>query len=178
VPAGMYSLDFGRIMEGKGGIYATADIFRGKSEPITVEAGKAKVISIGAPFVYDYEKTTSGADVEVNSHKVTLQGVFREHYGRLNGCVPEIEVVFAKDDKGKGAKVLGMLGPVPDADIATKLNTEFPEGGYGYWAPMFPVVKGAKEKLTTMRFGNPGEGVVGLRALKAKLFGVIQPVWK
>lgn len=178
VPAGMYSIDYGRILEGKGGVYATADIFRGKSEAITVKAGENKVISVGAPFVWDFEKSTSGADLEINTHKLVLQGVAGEHYGRLNSCVPDTEVVLAKDDKGKGAKVVATLGAVPDSEVATKLNTEFPDGGYGYWAPMFPIIKGVKDKFTALRIPAPGDGVVGLRSPKAKLFGVINPVWK
>ncbi len=176
VPAGTYKIDFGRIAEGKGGIWSTADILAGNSELIVVKPGEAKVISIGAPFVFEFEKATSGADIEVNSHKLTLLGVAKERYVRLNSCVPEIEVLLARDDKGRGAKAVGSFGPVPDHDVSGKLNAEFPD--IGYFAPMFPVVKGAKERFNLLRFQPTGTGFVALRAAKAKVFGKIESAWK
>lgn len=176
VPAGAYAIDFGRIAEVKGGVWTTADILRGKSELITVKPGEATVISVGAPFKMEFERATSGADVEINTHKIRVLGVAGEHYAHLNGCVPEIDVLFAKDEKGRGAKTLGTLVAVADADAAAKLNTEFPT--LGYYCPMFPIVKGAKDKLTLLRFTPPGNGMVGLRANKAKLFGKIDSEWK
>ncbi|MEZ5965769.1 MAG: hypothetical protein R3F56_18180 [Planctomycetota bacterium] len=176
VPAGVYAIDFGRIGESKGNVWSTADILRGASALITVKKGENTVLTVGAPFRFEFERGGSGADVEVNTHKIKVLGVAGEHYAHLNGCVPEIDVFFAKDEKGRGAKSQGTLGPVPDAEIATKLNTEFP--GVGYYCPMFPVVKGAKEKVTLLRFTPPGTGFVGLRAPKAKLFGKIDSAWK
>jgi hypothetical protein len=176
VPVGMYDIDFGRISEGKGAGLMTADVLRGKSEAITVKPGETKVIPIGAPFVFEFDKTVSGADVEIDVHKVMILGASREHYAHLNGCIPETEVLFAKDEKGKGAKPVGSLVPVPDQEVATKLNGEFRD--LGYYNPMFPVVKGAKERFTLLRFTPPGEGFVGMRAPKAKVFGKIESAWK
>jgi len=176
VPAGLYAVDFGRIAEAKGGVWTTADVLRGKSELITVKPGENTTITIGAPFRFDFERSSSGADVEVNSHKVKVLGASGEHYAHLNGCVPEIDVLFAKDEKGHGAKSVGTLTAVPDQDVATKLNTEFRD--IGYYCSMFPVVKGAKDKLNLLRFTPPGNGFVGMRANKAKLFGKIESEWK
>jgi hypothetical protein len=176
VPAGSYVIDYGRIAEGKGGSWMTADIFRGKSEPIAVQAGEAKVVTIGAPFMVQFDKTVSGNDVEVNAHSLMVLGAFGEHYAHLNNCVPELEVLFAKDQKGRGAKPMGSFVPVDTPELAAKLNTEFPK--LGYWAPMFPVVKGAKDRYNLLRFPQPGDGFVGLRASKAKLFGKIESEWK
>lgn len=176
VPAGSYSIDYGRIAEGKGSNWMTADIFKGKSEVIKVAAGEAKVLTIGAPFMVDFEKGTSGANIELNAHKLTLFGAANEQYVHLNGCVPELDVFFAKDDKGRGARPMGTFVPVDSAEIAAKLNTEFPD--LGYWAPMFPVVKGAKDRVNLLVFTPPGEGFVGMRAVKPKLFGKIDSAWK
>lgn len=176
VPAGNYVIDFGRIAEAKGGVWATADIFRGSTEVIAVKPDEAKVISVGAPFRFEFEKTTSGADVEINTHKIKVYGVAGEQYAHLNGSVPEIDVAFARDEKGRGAKSIGTLIPVGDAETATKLNTEFRD--IGYYCPMFPIVKGVKDKLTLLRFTPPGTGFVGMRANKAKLFGKLESAWK
>lgn len=176
VPAGMYAIDYGRIAEAKAGVWQTADVFKGKSEAIVVKPGEATVVTIGAPFTFDFDKASSGADTEVNTHKVKVLGAAHEHYANLNGCVPEIEVLFAKDSKGKGAKPVGMLVPVTDQETAAKLVLDFKE--IGYQCPLFPVVKGAKERLTILRFTPQGEGFVGMRAPKAKLFGKIDSTWK
>ncbi len=176
LPAGSYAIDYGRIAEGKGNNWMTADIFKGKAETIVVKAGEAKVLTIGAPFLMDFEKTTSGANVEINAHKLALHGASGELYAHLNGCVPELEVFFAKNEKGQGARPMGAFEPVESSEMATKLNTEFPN--LGYWAPMFPVVKGAKERVNLLIFTPPGEGFVGMRAQKAKVFGKIDSPWK
>ena len=176
VPAGSYSIDYGRIAEGKGNNWMTADIFKGKSEVIKVEAGEAKVLTIGAPFMIDFEKATSGANVELNAHKLTLFGAANEQYVHLNGCVPELDVFFAKDERGRGARPMGTFVPVDSAEIAAKLNTEFPD--LGYWAPMFPVVKGAKDRVNLLIFTPPGDGFVGMRGVKPKVFGKIESAWK
>ncbi|HLU39566.1 MAG TPA: hypothetical protein VK081_09280, partial [Planctomycetota bacterium] len=176
VPAGSYVIDFGRVSEGKGSTMVTADILRGESEPIRVEAGATTVVTIGAPFTFAFEKTPQGTDVEIDAHKIRVLGAAREHYLRLNGCVPEIDVLFAKDEKGRGQKVVGSFGPVPDHDVATRLNAEFRD--IGYYNPMFPIVKGAKERLTVLRFTPAGEGFVALRTAKSKVFGKIESAWK
>jgi hypothetical protein len=176
VPAGMYVVDFGRVAEGKGGSLQTADIYRGKSEAITVKAGETTVLTIGAPFTFDFDKASSGADSEINAHKIKVLGASKEHYANLNNCVPEIEVLFAKDAKGKGAKPVGTFIAVPDIDTLNKLVVDFKE--IGYQCPLFPIVKGAKERLTILRFTPPGDGFVSLRAPKAKLFGKIESGWK
>jgi hypothetical protein len=176
VPAGVYVIDYGRIGEAKGGVWMTADVLRGQSQLISVKPGEATAISVGAPFRFEFEKTSSGADIEINTHKIQIFGVAGEQYAHLNGCVPEIDVLFARDEKGRGAKSIGTLAQVPDAEVASKLNTEFPT--IGYYCPMFPVVKGAKDKFNLLRFTAPGDGLVGLRANKAKLFGKIESAFK
>lgn len=176
VPAGMWDIEYGRLEEGKGAAMISAAILRGDSKPIEVKAGETVTIELGAPFQFHLAKEQAGVEVQVDLHKMRLRGASGELYTLLNGCVPEMDILFARDEKGRGAKSIGELVPVQGDEMVQVLRHELPE--VGFFAPMWPVVKGQKDKPTVFRFHPPGPGVLGLQAKKAKLFGKIEPLFQ
>jgi hypothetical protein len=173
VPVGSYEIAFGRIASGKGA-QMEAQVFKGKMQPIKVEAGTATVVKLGAPFVLDFERGGSETEVVVDAMRIRVLGAGGELYARINGDTPAPEVLFSKTEGGRGAKAIGTFVAMTQ-EVLEKVTPRFPK--LGIEVGFFPVVKGSQDE-TKLTAKLPGKGFVGLRQKKHKLFGKLDPVFK
>lgn len=175
VPVGSYALAFGRIVSGKGARAMEAQVLAGSLAPVKVAAGETATVTLGGPFKLDFAREGSETEVIVDAMKMFVVGVGGERYARINGAAPAPEVLFAKTENGKGAKPIGEFAAM-DIDVFEKAVSKFDklriEVGF------FPVVKGSKEADLQMKLPLPGQGFVGLREKKNKLFGKLDPIFK
>ena len=158
MPEGEYTIDYGRVIQGKGKRVMMADIFAGDSQPIQVKAGENTVVELGAPFhividpfIYrfsdidvtrdwrlrsaysyfrmDFEASKDQDAVVVDSVKFKVKGKGGEHYARIVGGVPAPEVLYGKAKDGKGAKVVGEYTNIVDADTLNKTGDTMKAAG-------------------------------------------------
>lgn len=176
VPAGRYRLTYGRVVSGKPPRALTCDIFGGAFEPVAVEEGKNAVVALGEPFHVDFDREGSGDKVKINALKMRVRGRGGELYVHINGAAPAPEVVTAKSEDGKGAKVLGEFVNLTDPEMAGRLANA--NSTLGSHVGFYPVVKGDAEGSLELEVSVPRGQLLGLRQNKNKLFGKLEPVWK
>ena len=178
VPAGEYEVSFGRVSDAKGAARgASAHVYRGQSPKFTVEKDKTLDLALGEPFHLTFEKKVDGDTLVLDTLQVHVQGMAGELYTRINGAVPEAEVLAAKSKDGKGAKVVGELVPITDGDFLNEVARKHTV--LGNEVGFFPVVKGEKESPTTLKAKLPApDAFVGLQDKKNKLFGKMAPVFQ
>ncbi|MGE0141720.1 MAG: hypothetical protein AB7I19_02240 [Planctomycetota bacterium] len=176
VPAGDYSVAYGRIEQKGGGKVTSADIFPGAFQPVTVAEGGAAVLELGAPFTIDFDKKVADGKLTLDSVKFRVFGKSKELYGRLNGCVVTPTVLVGRTADGKGAKDSGEFVPIPDTEILNQLATKFGSTLASH-VGFFPIPKGARD-TTVLEVPVAGEVFVGLADRKNKFFGKIDPIFK
>ncbi len=182
VPVGEYTIDYGRVIQGKGSRVITADIFAGDSKPIEVKEGKNTVVEVGAPFKVDFETATEQGFIVVDSTKFKVKGRGGEHYARISGGVAAPEVLYGKTPDGKGAKTVGHFIPLSDPEMLNKAGDTMKAAGLkieGIGPGFFAAVKGDRDYSTKLKFTPKfPDGHVGLRQTKHKLFGKLEPNFK
>ena len=188
VPVGQYDIAYGRAVKGKGERTQMVSIFKGNSGTISVEAGQEAELAIGGPFKFDYVRGGTGDEVVLDSLDFRIVGIGGELYGKIQGPVPEVEVIVARTPEGKAAGVVGEFEPISSPEILNAAASTANEylnargGGYrglGAEVAFFPVVKGDTAGNTVLKFKLPYEGaLIGLRSKKNKLFGKIDPILK
>lgn len=177
VPAGEYELGFGRIAVGRGAGVQTADVFRGDSPPFEVRANQTFALEMGAPFHVDFARGGRGEDLEIDVSTLRVLDRRGAVYAHLHGAVLSPSVVVAPRPDGRGAKAIGRLVPVVDADHAMAMANRLP--GLARWSIAFPVPQGDTrgDHVFQRRLGAAAL-LVGLRQDRHPLFGAMPPVFK
>jgi hypothetical protein len=172
VPAGEYTVAWGKVVQGKGARIQTANLYPSADhKPILVEAGKVATLQMGAPFQLRFVRGGSGDDVQIDAlkiHVVDRAGcLFTEYHGSALAC----EVLAAKDESGKGAKPVAEFVRFTNSDlVGAKAAHHYNQ--IGLMVACFPMPEDYKEGPLVLSVKLPGEGMkVGLAIKKHALFG-------
>lgn len=169
VPAGEYSVVWGRIVEGKGARAQFGTIYGGDSPSFVVEPDKLKELKMGAPFTIDFAPVHDGLKVRIDGSRIFLRESSGCAIAELHGMSVVPEVFSARSEDGKGSKAIGKFVRFTDSELLTNLTNKLPDLGL-YMATM-PVPAGAKDSLV-FEATLPMEGMkVGLEMKKHPLFG-------
>lgn len=176
VPATNYTVVFGRIAVGKGARAQQATIYQGTSVAFTVEAGKTYDLKMGAPFSMHFERRGDD-EVTIDALKIMLHDVSGCLITELFGLALAPEVLAAKTEDGKGARVVGKFGHFTDGELTRVAGDKFNK--LGVLVALFPMPDGYKSGDLNVKFKSPGPGwKVGLSMKKHPLFGVIGSPWE
>jgi len=177
VPAGEYSVIWGRIVKGKGGRTQMASIYAGTSEPFTVEPGKTFELRMGAPFVIEFERGGSGKDLTIDATRIIVRETTGCTISEMHGCSLVPEVMAARSETGKGAKRIGKFTKFTDAELLNKTAGKLPN--LGLKAACFPLPQKSRDGSMTLKASLPAESMkVGLSVKKHPLFGKLKSEWK
>ncbi|HEU4419559.1 MAG TPA: hypothetical protein VFT55_11515 [Planctomycetota bacterium] len=176
VPAGNYNVIFGRIMNGKGTRAQMATLYQGNSKPFTVEAGKVFELKMGAPFALQF--------VRRGDHNATIDAttiMVSESSGcvitELHGMSLAPEVLAAKTEDGKGAKVVAKFVKFTDPELLNKAAIQ--HNKLGNLAACFPMPEGYREKELILSVTMPAENwKISLSVKKHSLFGPMSSPWQ
>ena len=176
VPAGNYTVILGRIVVGKGARAQLATIYQGTSAAFTVEAGKVFELKMGAPFTLQFER---GGDE--NSTIDALKVLVREASGcvltELHGLAVAPEVLAAKAEDGKGAKVVGKFVRFTDAELLNKATAK--HNKLGLLCATFPMPEGYRDGEMVLKVKMPGSGwKMRLSMKKHPLFPPLESPWQ
>jgi hypothetical protein len=176
VPAGEYTVIFGRIVVGKGARVQNATLYRGDSKPFVVEAGKTTELKMGAPFAVRFSR--EGEDtVSIDALSVLLHEASGCVLTDLQGMTLAPEVLAAKAEDGKGAKVVGKFMPFTDPELVNQAVKS--HRNLGLLCALYPLPDGYKDGPMVLQVKLPAPGYkLGLQIKKHVLFGAIAPVWK
>jgi len=177
VPAGEYSVIFGRIVNGKGARIESATLWpTDDSKSFVVEADKTHTLEMGEPFTLQFRR-----DGDKNTTISALSLCVGEKSGckitELHGMDLACTVLACEDDSGKGAKEVGEFRPLValsdvDAVVAHYSNL-------GFLVCTWPVPKGYKEGALELALTLPDKGMkVGLAVKKHSFFKKLETVWK
>lgn len=179
VPAGEYSVLFGRIVNGKSPRVKTATLYPGPdAKSFVVEAGKTHKLEMGAPFALDFKRDgDQNTSIDATTIHVTERSgcILTEFHGSSLAC----QAMAAKDDSGKGGKDIGEFVAFTDPElVAQKAANHY--RNLGMLAACFPMPKGYRDGGLVLSAKLPAEGMkVGLVAdKKHPLFGKLETVWK
>ncbi len=177
VPAGEYVVVFGRIVEGKGARTQLATIARGDFAPIKVEEGKTAELKMGAPFKLVFERGGSGDEVVIDGGKIVLHDRSGAVLADLHNMVLQPEVLAAKAEDGKGAKVFARFVKCDDPELLNKAAGKYTNMGRNVAGMPFPdgVRDGSLELKAKLPFAD---AKVGLSIKKHPLFGKVDSDWK
>ena len=169
VPVGEYSVVYGRILEGKGARTQMATIYGGDSKPFQVEAGKIVELRMGAPFALAFESKVEGTKAVIDASRISVRESSGCVLAELHGFAAIPEVLAAKAEDGKGAKVVGKFVRCTDSEQLTALTSKLPD--LGLILGTMPVPQGQTDSMA-LEVTLPGEGMkVGLEVKKHPLFG-------
>ncbi|MBL8728831.1 MAG: hypothetical protein JNM25_10400 [Planctomycetes bacterium] len=173
VPAGTYSVIFGRIVNGKGSRIQMANLYRGSSPTFDVAAGKTFELKMGAPFTLDYTRR-GDENLSIDALKILVREasgcVFGELHGTGMGLAPD--VMAAKTEDGKGAKVIGKFVRFTDPELVNKAAGK--HNNIGTLVACFPMPDGYREGEMTLSIKLPAEGMkVALTMKKHAVFGAL-----
>lgn len=176
VPAGQYTVIFGRIVVGKGARTQNATIYQGSSAAITVEAGKTFELKMGAPFVMHFDRR-GDENATIDATKILLHEASGCVLTDLFGIGLAPEVLAAKAEDGKGAKVVGKFGHFTDAELLNKAAAFY--GKLGQLCAAYPMPDGYKSGEMVQKVKLPAAGMkLGLSMKKHAVFGVITSTWQ
>ncbi len=160
VPTGRWDLYFGLLTKGKKMQVMKAVILPSNSSPAyDVKEGQNVVVTLGAPFAFDFDVTKQEDTVTVKGLSVQVIGAGGEAYDRFYGSVPRPEASVRKAGSKRGFANEKMRPGESQDDIA-----KF--GWHQCWKPLdviFPS-KGAEVQIH-------------LYEKKNKLFGAIESAW-
>jgi hypothetical protein len=163
VPTGRYTLFYGEVRKGKKRQVQKTLILPGKTTPsFEVKKGETSVVSLGAPFGFDFRFKRDGSKLTVEGKTVSVIGKSQERYERPWNCVPRPEVTWRK----KGTKT----GSKPEK-MPMVSGTEGIEK-YGWDATWFPL----DLEIDLRQEKDPIE--VQLSDKRHDLFGKIESAWK
>ncbi len=169
VPIGEYSVIYGRIYEGKGPRTQMATLYGGDCKPFSVEAGKTVELRMGAPFSLAFEAKVDGTKASIDGSRITLRESSGCVLAELHGLTVIPEVMAAKAEDGKGAKVVGKFVRLTDSEQLTALTSKLPD--IGLYMGTMPVPQGRRDNLT-LELTLPSAGMkLGLEVKKHALFG-------
>lgn len=176
LPAGEYSVIFGRIAIGKGSRVQNATIYGGDSQPFEVEAGATKELVMGAPFRIKFERD-GDKQVSIDALKIFPQDSFGLVFTELHGMGIEPEVVAAKSEDGKGAKVVGEFQQFTDGELVNVAGQSHKR--LSTLCALFPKPEGYRSGPLVLKVDMPATGMkLGLRQKKHAVFGKLEPSWQ
>jgi hypothetical protein len=168
VPVGTYEFFAGELRVGKKQQVAKSLILPGATTPKwTVAEGAETLVTLGAPFKFDFQCEVGEDKVKVLGKSVGVVGSAGERYERTWNCTPRPEASVRKAGSKKGGKPERLA-------IVLDLQEEGDDGVQKYsfadtWRPLD----------TEIEFKKASEGVeVQLSEKKNKLFGTIESDWK
>lgn len=176
VPAGEYTVIYGRLLTDRGAKTKTATLYGGDSQSFVVEAGKVHELKMGAPFQLVFERR-GDQDVSIDALKIRV----REAHGCVlteqHGMGTITEVLAAKHEDGKGAKAVGKFVPFADPELLNKAAGKYAK--VGLLAACFPMPEGYKDGELVLKVKLPAAGMkVALRMPKHPLFGVVNSAFQ
>lgn len=176
VPAGKYTVIFGRIVKGKGSRVQNATMYPGEThEGFVVEADKTTTVEMGAPFQITYTRR-GDQNVSIDALKIFVQEKSGCIFTELHGMGLEPEVVWAKEAGGKG-KVIAEFKQLANGDLVNEASKAHSK--LSILTALFPKPEGYKEGPLRLDVKLPEEGLVlGLQQKKHSVFGKLEPVWK
>lgn len=176
VPVGNYTVILGRIVVGKGARAQLATIYQGTSAAFAVEAGKVTELKMGAPFTLQFER---GGDenATVDALKVLLREATGCVLTELHGMALAPEVLAAKAEDGKGAKVVGKFVRFTDSELLNKATAK--HNKLGLLCATFPMPEGYREGEMVLKVKMPGPGwKMRLSMKKHPLFPLLESPWQ
>jgi len=173
VPAGTYSVIFGRIVNGKGSRTQMANLYRGSSPTFDVAAGKTFELKMGAPFSLEYTRR-GDESMSIDALKILVHEstgcVFGELHGTGMGLAPD--VMAAKAEDGKGQKKVGEFVRFTDAELVNKAASA--HNNIGTLVACFPMPDGYREGPMVLSVKLPGPDMkVALVMKKHAVFGAL-----
>jgi len=124
---------------------------------------------MGAPFTIDFDVVHDGAKARVDGSRIRVRESLGCVIAEPHGWAVIPEVLAAKTEDGKGAKVVGKFVRFTDSALLTTLVSKLPD--LGLYMAMMPVPQGAKDSLV-LEVVLPSPGMkVGLEMKKHPLFG-------
>ncbi len=176
VPAGKYTVIFGRIVKGKGSRVQNATMYPGEThEGFVVEADKTTTVEMGAPFQITYTRR-GDQNASIDALKIFVQEKSGCIFTELHGMGLEPEVVWAKEAGGKG-KVIAEFKQLANGDLVNEASKAHSK--LSILTALFPKPEGYKEGPLRLDVKLPEEGLVlGLQQKKHSVFGKLEPVWK
>ena len=176
VPAGDYTVVFGRVVVGKGVRAQMANIYRGDSEPFGVEAGKVREIKMGAPFTLNFQR--DGDDpATIDALKILVKDAAGCVFGDWHGTSLACEVLASKDADGKGAKVVGKFVPFVDPELVNQAANA--HNNLLLLTACFPMPDGYKTGPQVLKVDLPAAGMkLQLAIKKHPWFGALHSLWK
>jgi hypothetical protein len=162
VPVGRYTLAFGVIHKGKKKQMEKCVIIPPKSAPnYDVTKGGTTVISLGAPFGFDFNARNDGGKLTITGQSVVVTGASGERYERPWQCVAHPEASWRKKGAKKAEKTVKMQ-LVQSTDTIEKLGFE------STWFPL------------DLEIPDVGAGEVEVQLVdkKHELFGKVESDWK
>ncbi|GAB4158095.1 MAG: hypothetical protein Fur0037_25740 [Planctomycetota bacterium] len=172
VPAAEYRVIYGRILDGKGARARTATIWPGTSKPFVVLPGKTTVVQMGAPFGLSFVRGGSGQDVEIEGARIVLTESSGCVIAEPQNMVPVPDVLAAREESGKGAKVIAKFVKLDDPELLNKAAARYSQ--LRLFVAFFPVPEGNRDGSLLMKCRLPAPGMkVGLSIKKHPLFGKV-----
>lgn len=161
VPVGKYSLAYGELRKGKKKQMQKCVILPARNAgTYDVTKDGTTVITLGAPFGFDFVTKPEEGKLTVTGRSVVVTGSAGERYERTWQCVPKVEASWRKQGAKKVEKSFKMSVPASN-DIIQKL---------GWDAMWFP--------LDLEMHDIKGDAEVQLVDKKHDLFGKVESEWK
>ncbi|MBL9076487.1 MAG: hypothetical protein JNL08_03220 [Planctomycetes bacterium] len=171
VPAGSYSVIFGRIVVGKGARMQTANLYRGSSPAFDVAAGKTFELKMGTPFTLEYTRR-GDQNLSIDALKILVKEASGCVLTELHGLGMQIDVLAAKEADGKGAKPVGKFVRFTDPELVNKAAEK--HNNIGTLVACFPMPEGYRDGELALSLKLPAEGMkVGLSVKKHAVFGAL-----
>ena len=160
VPAGRWTLYFGLLRQGNKLQLQKAAILPSPASPgYDVKEGENVVVTLGAPFAFDFDVTKQEETATVVGLSIQVIGNGGEAYDRFYGAVPRPEASIRKVGSKRGYATEKMYPGESQGDIAKY-------GWHQLWKPI------------SESFATKGEEVqIQLIEKKNKLFGTIESDW-
>ncbi|MBX3462519.1 MAG: hypothetical protein KF830_05070 [Planctomycetes bacterium] len=172
VPAGTYSVIFGRVVAGKGARVQAANLYRGSSPTFEVQAGKTFELKMGAPFALDFTRR-GDENASIDALKILVREASGCVFTEFHGMSLAPAVLAAKGEDGKGAKVVGEFVRFTDPELVNKAASR--HQNVGTLVACFPMPEGYRDGEMVLSVKLPGEGMkLGLAMKKHALFGELK----
>jgi hypothetical protein len=178
VPAGEYSVIWGRMTHGKGARLQTAQIYpTGETKSFLVKPGETFDLEMGGPFTLDFERQGDrNASIDALSICVTEQSGCK--ITAMHGIALPCDALASVSSSLKGAKEVGSFVPFTNDQLIEKATEQY--NNLGFMVATFPMPKGYREgeMVITMKFSVDGTMLTLRAPKKHKFFGPLQNVWK
>ena len=181
VPAGEYSVIWGRIQNGKGARVQTAQIYpTDQSKPFLVKDGATFELAMGASsdgFLLDFQRQ-GDSNASIDALSICVAELSGCKITAMHGIGIDCEVFANEEASVKGAKSVGAFEPFANDLLIGEAAKQY--NNLGFMAATFPMPKGYKNGEMVLSFKLPADGMkLGLVVKKKhKFFGPLQTVWK